>query len=318
MAKRGSQIYVPQTDTIYESIAEASAALGVDASNIGKVLRGARKAAGGYQFSRVSPDVSPNTLQQIKEYTEESFTPKEKKRHAKSRAQTRAKKKARDKQRGQAARALQMSLKEANRLLSEYEKRGLSGISSIIPEIENIQAMIGRNKKGGINASFKNLSKYNKEELEALKNALDAQLNRKNFKNLEEQEKKKGAVAAQLGISGEELEDYSDLLPTFWNLLNLYRTVTGKGSDPIYDAVVHAMQNRIAHDDLKQLLDDMTAMHERYQEDGYSGNENAFFDELQQFLDELYSYDNPVSSEVWEDLFNDADSINPPPGEAIY
>lgn len=318
MAKRGSQIYVPQTNTIYTSIAEASAALGVDASNIGKVLRGARKAAGGYQFSRVSPDVSPATLQQIKEYTEESFTPKEKKRHAKSRAQTRAKKQARDKQRGQAARELQASLKEANRLLAEYEKRGLSGISSIIPEIENIQAMIGRNKKGGINASFKNLSKYNEAELKALKNALDAQLNRKNFKNLEEQEKKKGAVAAQLGISGEELEDYSDLLPTFWNLLNLYRTVTGKGSDPIYDAVVHAMQNRIKHDDLKQLLDDMTAMHERYQEDGYAGNENAFFDELQQYLDELYSYDNPVSSEVWEDLFNDADSINPPPGEAIY
>ena len=311
-------IFVPQTGIIYPSISAAAAALGVDASNIGKVLRGARKAAGGYQFSRVSKEVSHGTLEQITEFTEASFTEKERKRFAQSRAKTKARKAARDKARGQAARALQGTIQEANRLMQEYEKRGLSGVSTVIPEIENIQAMIGRNKKGGINASFKNLSKFNQKELEALKNALDAQLNRKNFKNLEEQERKKQAVAAQLGISTEEMEDYSDLLPTLWNLLSLYKTVTGKGSDPIYDAVVHAMQNRITHDDLKQLLDDMTAMHNRYLEDGYEGNEAAFDDELQQYLDELYSYDNPIDGDIWESLFNDSDSINPPRGEDIF
>lgn len=44
------RIYVPQIDQVFQTIAEASAALNVNAANISKVLSGKRKMAGGYNF----------------------------------------------------------------------------------------------------------------------------------------------------------------------------------------------------------------------------------------------------------------------------
>ena len=46
------EIFVPETGQTFKSAAEAGRALGVDASNISKVLRGKRKTAGGYHFER--------------------------------------------------------------------------------------------------------------------------------------------------------------------------------------------------------------------------------------------------------------------------
>lgn len=44
------RVYVPQVDKIYNSVADAAKELNLDASNIGKVLRGKRTNAGGFNF----------------------------------------------------------------------------------------------------------------------------------------------------------------------------------------------------------------------------------------------------------------------------
>lgn len=299
-----SQIYVPQTNTIYPSISAASAALGVDASNIGKVLRGVRKAAGGYNFSRVTADVSPRTLQFIKGATEQSLSEKQKKRQARQRAETRAKKAARDKQRGQAARQLQKTLQEANKLIEQYKERKLDSVSTVIPELENLKAVVGKTKAGTFNAGFKNLARFNQKQLEALQQALSKQLNRKGFKNLDEAERKKQALAYQLGIQPEEVDKYNDALTTLWQILDLQESVQGKGYDTsIYDNVVQAVSGRLDPEDIKQILDEILNLYQKLgdYEDGEEGRGYVESD-IKSMVDELVELNQ--SGEI-EDYWND-------------
>lgn len=264
-----SQIYVPQTGTIYPSAEAAGKALGVDPSNIGKVLRGSRLSAGGYNFVRVTPDVSPASLQFINEALETQLTPAKKKRQAQRRKETQEKKRARDKERTAAAKALHESLVEANKILAQYKKQKLDAISGVIPELENLKNVVGINKKGGFNTSLKNLGKFDKKQLEAIKKSLDAQMNRKGFKNLEDAKKKKQAIAFQMGVSSEELDKYADVLPLLWQLLEVSRKAQKDTSDPVaYKGVQDAMQANVDPEELKTTLKNIINEYETAMESG--------------------------------------------------
>ena len=291
MAK--SAIYVPQTNMIYPSSSSAAAALGVDPSNIGKVLRGKRTSAGGYNFNRVTADVAPSTLQFIKEATEQSLSEKQKKRQAKHRAETKAKKAARDKQRGQAARQLQKTLQEANKLIEQYKDRKLDSVSTVIPELENLKAVVGKTKAGTFNAGFKNLARFNQKQLEALQQAVSKQLNRKGFKNLDEAERKKQALAYQIGIQPEEVDKYNDALTTLWQILDLQQSVQGKGYDTsIYDNALLSVSGRVDPEDLQRILDEILNIYQKmddgtYEED-YGDDQQEYFEaDLQEMVEEL-------------------------------
>lgn len=269
MAKR-MQIFVPQTGTIYPSAAAAASAIGVDASNVGKVIRGERKSAGGYNFVPVDPGVAPTTLRDITEALDTSLSEKQKARQAQRRAagfkrlskEEQAAAKARARASRKAAKELSRSLVEANKLLKEYQKRGLDAISGVVPELEALKAIIGKNKRGGFQASQKELQKFSQEQLEALKRRIDKQLNRKNFKDLEAQEKKKAAVAFQLGISSEELDNYANMLPTLWNVLHLANQIEGAGSDPVYQEIMDAIQSGADPEQLQEILEEIQAEHQ--------------------------------------------------------
>lgn len=268
MAKH-AQIFVPQTGTIYPSAAAAASALGVDASNIGKVIRGSRKSAGGYNFVTVDPGIEPATLRDITEALDTSLSEKQKARQSKRREagfkrlskEEQAAAKARSRATNRAAKELSRSLVEANKLLKEYQKRGLDAISGVVPELEALKGIIGKNKRGGFQASQKELKKFSQEQLEALKRRIDKQLNRKNFRNLEEAEKKKAAVAYQLGVSSEELDNYASLLPTLWHVLQLSRQIEGAGSNPVYQEIMEALQSGADPDQLKDILEEIEAEH---------------------------------------------------------
>lgn len=314
MAK--SQIFVPQTNTIYPSSAAAAAALGVDASNIGKVLRGARKSAGGYNFVRVDPSISPQTLQDITEAIGESLSDRQKQRQAQSREKYKerlapeeaAAYKAREQAKRKAARELQKQLREMNKIQREYKKQKLEGISGIIPELEKLKDIIGRNKSGGFKADQANLMQFDMTQIQALTEAIKKQANRKGFKNLEEVKKKKAAVAYQMGISVQELDNYADVLPELWNLLALSRQVQGKGYDQtLYNTVQEAMQNEADPEDLRRILQDlyqnqMAALEDETGED--------LTDQMDQAVEELQGlYENPEDSAVDLDIFGGDDWI---------
>lgn len=273
MARSRAQIYVPQTGTIYPSIAAVSAALGVDASNIGKAVRGSRKSAGGYNFVAVTADVAPDTLRQINQAVEQSLSPRQRSEQAKRRrkgySRLSTEERAAAKARAKAARELQGVVRETNKLLEQYRKQGLDAISGVVPELEKLKDIIGRNRKGGFNAGAKNLAQFTEREVRALTEALQRQLNRKGFKDLTAAESKKQAVAYQLGLgSPAELDNYTDVLPSLWHVLELARATQAKGYDrSLYNAVSVAMQAGFDPEELKNVLDQMATEHEGYIEE---------------------------------------------------
>ena len=296
---RGKQIFVPQMGTIYPSAAAAASALGIDASNIGKVIRGKRLSAGGYSFVEVDPMASQETLKWIAEAEAGRLTPKQRQRQAKQRQKgfkrLSPEEQAAAKARARAAKELSRSLKEANKLLKQYQKEGLSGISSVVPELENMKAIIGKNKRGGFQADPKLLIEgFSQEQLEALKKQIDTQMNRKDFKDIEKAKQRKMGIANQLGISMEELENYEALLPTLWHVLKLSHQIEGASSDPVYQEILDALEAGVDPEELKEILQEIEAEHQ----DIVNQMENKEQDEI---LDELAN--NPTYQETLEPYF---------------
>lgn len=76
------------TGQLYSTIAEAARAAGVDASNIGKNLRGSRKSAGGYVFRRVEQAPTPAEYEKLLGQSRAGLTPQEVRARKKSRARS--------------------------------------------------------------------------------------------------------------------------------------------------------------------------------------------------------------------------------------
>lgn len=312
MANR-MQIFVPQTGTIYPSAAAAASALGVDASNVGKVIRGSRKSAGGYNFVPVDPSISPATLRDITEAIDTSLSEKQRKRQE-SRRKSGFKRLSKEEQaaakaRSRAAKELSRTLVEANKIMKEYQKRGLDAISGVIPELEALKGIIGKNKRGGFQAKQKELEKFSQEQLEALKRRIDKQLNRKNFRDLEAAEKKKQAVAYQLGISSEELDNYANMLPTLWNVLQLANQIEGAGSDPVYQEIMDAIQSGADPDQLQEILEEIQAEHQDQIDQLEDKDPDELADEMQSgtYSDTLQPYFDRINKLVEDARAEQAD-----------
>ena len=247
MARNSGGIYVPQTGTIYPSITAASKALGVDASNIGKVVRGARVSAGGYNFQRVDPGADQSLLRDIDEALREQSTPKQRERMERTRRKNEGRlspeERQRRKEKRAAAERLHKILVGANKAIKEMQKQGVSGYSDAVTELENLKALIGKSKSGAFDTSIRNLMNLSAGEINAAIKATEKQTERLQKTDAENLKKRRAAVALQFGVSQEELEKYDDALPVLWELLALARQQQGNGySRALYDAVVDSVQ----------------------------------------------------------------------------
>lgn len=293
-----ANVYVPQTGEIYPSAAAAARALGVDQSNISKVLRGVRPSAGGYNFFKVDPSISKASLKQINETVDTGLTEKQKRRKAQRRQASRAKARANraaQKARNKAARELHTTLVEANSLWKEYRKRGLEGISGIIPELEALKNMVGENKRGFFNADTKHLKELDlsTEQLQSTMESVKKQINRKGFRDIQDQENAKDAIALQFGISKEELDNYTAMLPTLWHIIELARLKQGEDyNNSVYDEAKSAIQEGVDPEQLKEILDtieseseDIDAKIEEYQDK--TGEDPSYTDLMKPYIDEI-------------------------------
>lgn len=260
MARNSGGIYVPQTGTIYPSITAASKALGVDASNIGKVVRGARTSAGGYNFQRVDPGADPSLLRDIDEALINQSTPKQRERMARTRKKNEGRlspeERQRRKEKRESAQRLHNVLVKANRAITELQKQGVADISDPVTNLENIKAIIGTNKIGGFDTSIKNLMDLN-IDIEKTIAEVEHEISRIERTPADKLKKRRAAVAFQLGITEEELEPYEDVLPILWQLLALARKQQEKGySLSLYDAVVDAVNIAKKPEDLQRILEE--------------------------------------------------------------
>ena len=109
---------------------------------------------------------------------------------------------------------------------------------------------------------------------------MQAQTNRRGFKDLDEMQKRKQSVAYQLGLgSAAELDKYADALPTLWTILDLARRTQEGGYDQsLYKAVSEVMQAGLDPQTLKNTLDQMLAEHEAYIDDKEADSEIPVLD----------------------------------------
>lgn len=231
-AKTAGRIYVPELNISYESTAEAARDLGIDASNIAKVLRGKRKAAGGFTFVR-----NPGR--------EEIAQLQEQQKKLKAAAGTVTGGKAKKAQASQeAAKARRDLLDRVHRQLVALNKQQkIRKKAGTLDADEAFKAMMqhadyyGYNKQGGYETSLKHLRQFTNTELENLLSMIsqdtktaDTDAGRNVF-----------SYALQFGISANDMDKYMYLVPLINEIFALSSGIDNY--DSVKQSVYDAMQD---------------------------------------------------------------------------
>lgn len=166
-------VYVPETGQTFPSVSAAARALGVDSSNISKVMRGKRKTAGGYHFER-PPKETPRDklLKQIK-----------------------------------------AKIKLANRLAKEARRRKREGFLDDLNDLMDFgRTVIGDTPDNYIDDASDVLDDMDMIELKDLNETLDEKI-RAAEKDVENADERMKGYADAFGISSAEMEKYEYLIP---------------------------------------------------------------------------------------------------------
>lgn len=178
---RRTVIYVPELGQSFWTVSAAASAAGADPSNVGKVLRGQRKSAGGFHFEyRWAPESG----------------------------------------RGSAIRDLQATIREANRIIFEEKEHKRFGFSKELQDLDRFRDLIGSTKQGRIKSSAKTFETYSVPEIELISQKINQRifLAKKALKKMDEDIKD---LASMLGLSFHEALEYDLIFPEFYRMLQL-------------------------------------------------------------------------------------------------
>lgn len=178
---RATVIYVPELRRSFATIAAAARATGADASNVGKVLRGNRRTAGGLHFEM---------------------------------------RWAREEGRGEALSALRAATSKANELLQTAKARKKFGFSAELQDLDKLRDVLGSTQKGGFSASPKKYTSYSVGEIEAITQKLEQRIKiaEKALRKLDDEIRD---LADMLGLSFREALQYEMIVPEFYRMLDL-------------------------------------------------------------------------------------------------
>lgn len=178
---RATVIYIPELRRSFGSISEAARAAGADPSNVGKVLRGSRRSAGGFHF----------------EYRW-----------------------AHEEGRGEALASLRESIAKANKLIRYGKERKRFGFSKELQDLDTLRDIIGSTKKGLFSSSPKKFVTYSVGEIEHIQQKIDQRiyLAQKAIKKMDDDIKN---LADMLGLSFKEALEYDMIFPEFYRMLKL-------------------------------------------------------------------------------------------------
>lgn len=246
--------------TIYGSIAEAARALRIDASNIGKVLRGKRHTAGGFKFA----------------YTLETPMTRAGKAAMKSRIE-RA-------EHRQAVNAVHDYLKELNQRYRNALKEKVYTDDPVLQKLMSHTDYFGATKTGGYNISASNLNKFTTSELQNLLKVLGSE--EKKYVKLAETKKKghgRAELAAILGISEKQVSEYDDLIPAAFELMRLSDEEKFFRYQELRDAFFESFQAGVDHEQMEGFID---SIYEAYLGNDQTALENIVSEMMN--VDETY------------------------------
>lgn len=224
----GIGVYVPETDTTYSSIAEAARDLGIDASNISKVLAGRRRTAGGYHFERVTSSYEIDDVGDIGG----SESP--------------------NAERINKVEMLRNVIRRANQIIEDARKRKRYGFLEDVQELfDLLDSVLGSTGDNLIDVYSKVLDNMTDEELDQLYDRAQ-DLIAKAYEDLKKADDRLQGYADAFGVSSAEMEQYEDLIPEI--NATLARAHGNDDASNLWYAIRDAIQAGVDPEDLRDLL----------------------------------------------------------------
>lgn len=224
-SRNAIEVFVPELNRTYSSIADAAYDLGIDASNISKVLAGRRRTAGGYHFERVSnaPDYENDGFN-------EGFGPG-----------------VSDK-----TEQLRNLVREANKIIEEARKRKRYGFLEDVQELfDLLDSVLGSTGDNLIDVYSDALDNLTVEEIDQLYARADSLL-AKALEDLKKADDRLQGYADAFGVSSAEMEQYESLIPEI--NATLARAHGNDDASNLWYAIRDAIQNGVDPEDLRDLL----------------------------------------------------------------
>ncbi len=205
------RIYIPEIDQVFDSISAASAALGVDAANVSKVLAGSRKTAGGYHFLNAERRSSGRlpSIATLRKESRELLPPDPMQER-------------RDE--------LKNLINAANKQAKRLRKAGFGAFSSALDDIMALGDELGRTKSGYLKGSEGLIRSLSEAEVNKYIQAIQERKKRRSYTvggAMAEAER----LAANFGTTSSRIAEMSDALPVLFSVLhNVYKD---KSSDQV-------------------------------------------------------------------------------------
>lgn len=205
------RIYIPEIDQVFDSISAASAALGVDAANVSKVLAGSRKTAGGYHFLNAGRRSSGRlpSIATLRKESRELLPPDPMQER-------------RDE--------LKNLINAANKQAKRLRKAGFGAFSSALDDIMALGDELGRTKSGYLKGSEGLIRSLSEAEVNKYIQAIQERKKRRSYTvggAMAEAER----LAANFGTTSSRIAEMSDALPVLFSVLhNVYKD---KSSDQV-------------------------------------------------------------------------------------
>lgn len=205
------RIYIPEIDQVFDSISAASAALGVDAANVSKVLAGSRKTAGGYHFINAERRSSGRlpSIATLRKESRELLPPDPMQER-------------RDE--------LKNLINAANKQAKRLRKAGFGAFSSALDDIMALGDELGRTKSGYLKGSEGLIRSLSEAEVNKYIQAIQERKKRRSYTvggAMAEAER----LAANFGTTSSRIAEMSDALPVLFSVLhNVYKD---KSSDQV-------------------------------------------------------------------------------------
>lgn len=271
--KKPQKIFVVETNRMYDSIAEAARALGVDPSNARKAALGKRPSVGGYHLAAVTNAAEITA------------------------ARDRVEALPADRERDKIERARKRKLVEAvHDIMIDVNKRARNAKREkvedpILQRLLEHADYYGSNKTGGYQTSRQHLRQLSAEELENF-----VELTEKTKReyadylyNPESASRNLASIAAQFGTNEEQMKKYWHIIPAIFEMFRQANVAEWKYNDiaaEIYDAV----QADADPDDLRDYVIDLTNY--------YRGNRKEDLDAIL----EKWSTTRSTWSADWEEV----------------
>lgn len=222
------EVFVPELNRTYSSIADAAYDLGIDASNISKVLAGRRRTAGGYHFERVTSSYEIDDVGDIGG----SESPHD--------------------ERMNKVEMLRDVIRRANQIIEEARKRKRYGFLEDVQELfDLLDSVLGSTGDNLIDVYSKVLDYMTDEELDQLYDRAQ-NLIAKAHEDLKKADDRLQGYADAFGVSSAEMEQYEDLIPEI--NATLARAHAYDDASNLWYAIRDAIQSGVDPEDLRDLL----------------------------------------------------------------